>query len=180
MITSKEAWAYFRTKDWVFSRDEVGDSMHKKTLSDRIVSVSFDFRKTLTHRLLRSSFSVSTRKYLEISAYVGGDRTGSHILSAGKTLEQVDFTFADLDDFSNFLINWAKDVDIEHELAQLCALPTSAPGNRPIRHLAALAVTKDTETLKRYQRAFESGDRLGFVPYIKKDFIDRAVEAANG
>ncbi len=180
MITNQEAWAYFETKSWARSRDEVGDTLHELELADRTVDVLFDFRKLPKEYLLRASFSMSTPRYLEVSAYIRGRRSGYHIVASGKRLSQVEFDYSDLDDFSDFLINWAKDVDIEHELAQLCALPTSAPGNRPIRHLAALAVTKDTETLKRYQRAFESGDRLGFVPYIKKDFIDRAVEAANG
>ena len=48
----------------------------------------------------------------------------------------------------------------------------------PMRHLAALALAGDVAKLKSYQASFEAGDRLGFVPYITKDYIDRAVALA--
>ncbi|MGX7950382.1 DUF6990 domain-containing protein [Oleidesulfovibrio alaskensis] len=57
-------------------------------------------------------------------------------------------------------------------------LPTAAPGTRPIWHLAALVLPSDAAKLKFYQASFEAGDRLGFVPYITKDYIDRAMSLA--
>ncbi|WP_425603185.1 DUF6990 domain-containing protein [Lysobacter soli] len=57
-------------------------------------------------------------------------------------------------------------------------LPTDSKGAMPLRHLAALALAKDVPRLESYQRAFERGDRPGFVPYIQKKMIDRAVSLA--
>ena len=48
-------------------------------------------------------------------------------------------------------------------------------GARPVWHLAALVVLGDLEKLKFYQASFEAGDRLGFVKYITKNYIDSAV-----
>jgi hypothetical protein len=48
----------------------------------------------------------------------------------------------------------------------------------PLRHLAALAIAGDLQTLSRYQRSFAHGDRLNFVPYITADLIDRALSLA--
>ena len=75
-------------------------------------------------------------------------------------------------------IAWAEEQDLDAELKALAALPTDASGTGPILHLAALAVSGDVAKLQSYQTTFEAGDRLGFVPYIKRDFIDRAVALA--
>ena len=42
----------------------------------------------------------------------------------------------------------------------------------------ALALLGDIAKLKSYQASFEGGDRLGFVPYVTKGYIDRAVSLA--
>jgi len=38
----------------------------------------------------------------------------------------------------------------------------------------------DVAKLKSYQTSFVAGDRLGFVNYVTKDYIDRAVALAEG
>ncbi|MFV9439627.1 DUF6990 domain-containing protein [Pseudomonas aeruginosa] len=45
----------------------------------------------------------------------------------------------------------------------------------PLRHLAALAIAGDVSCLANSQFSFEQGDRLGFVPYITQDMIERAL-----
>ena len=179
MITNKQAWAYFESLGWTRSKDEVGDTQHMKMLTDRRVSVLFDFRRLPENYTLRSSFSVSTSEYLETSSYVAGRKEmGYHILARGKTLRQESFDFCDMENYSDFLISWALETNLEEELKKLRELPTSAPGNAPLRHLSALAVAGDVKTLTMYQAALAKGDRLGFVPYIKEDYIDRALQKA--
>jgi hypothetical protein len=75
-------------------------------------------------------------------------------------------------------IAWAQEQDLAKALLDHAALPTNAPGAKPIWHLAALAVLGDVAKLKCYQASFAGGDRLGFVPYVTKDYIDRAVALA--
>jgi len=75
-------------------------------------------------------------------------------------------------------MSWAKKQDLSKALHDYALLPTDAPGARPIWHLAALAILKDVEKLKSYQDSFEAGDRLGFVPYVTKEYIERAVVLA--
>lgn len=60
-------------------------------------------------------------------------------------------------------------------MAAYRALPTDSKGARPLRHLAALAITGDIGRLAKYQRRFEQGDRLGFVPYITAEMLERAL-----
>ena len=57
-------------------------------------------------------------------------------------------------------------------------MPTDAPGAQPLWHLGALAVLGDVKTLKAYQASFAADDRLGFVNYITKDYINRALALA--
>lgn len=73
---------------------------------------------------------------------------------------------------------WAEAQDLDKALWDHAALPTNAPGARPIWHLAALALLGDVMKLKSYQASCAAGDRLRFVNYITKDYIDRAVALA--
>ena len=75
-------------------------------------------------------------------------------------------------------IDWATAVDIEAGLAKLRALPISSLGAMPVRHMAALAVAGDVETLRHYHVRFAVGDRMDCVPYITIDYITRALELA--
>ncbi len=79
---------------------------------------------------------------------------------------------------SDEAIAWAEAQDLDKALRDYAALPTNVPGARPIWHLGALAVLGDVAKLKSYQASFEAGDRLGFVNYVTKDYIDRAVVLA--
>lgn len=63
---------------------------------------------------------------------------------------------------------------------EFCRSRPDGPSMLQVCHLAALAWTKDIETLKSYQLAFASGNRLNFVPMIDKGMVDRAVERAAG
>ena len=76
---------------------------------------------------------------------------------------------------SDEAIAWAQEQDLGKALRGHAALPTNAPGARPIWHLAALALLGGVAKLKSYQVSFEAGDRLGCVNYVTKDYIDRAV-----
>lgn len=79
---------------------------------------------------------------------------------------------------SDEAIAWAKVQDLDKALYDYAALPTDIPGIQPVLHLGALAVLGDVAKLRFYQASFEAGDRLGFVPYITKDYIDRALAFA--
>lgn len=52
------------------------------------------------------------------------------------------------------------------------------PGAAGVWQLAALALLGRTAKLKSYQASFAAGNRIGFVNYITKDYIDRAVALA--
>jgi len=67
---------------------------------------------------------------------------------------------------------------LHQALLDYAAIPTTAYGTKPIKHLTALTLLGNIEKLKYYQSCFEAGDRLGFVPGISKGHIERAVSLA--
>lgn len=75
-------------------------------------------------------------------------------------------------------IAWADAQSLEDGLVAYRNLPTNAKGAMPLRHLAALALAGDVARLVYYRKSFEQGGRLGFVPYITSEMLDRAIEVA--
>lgn len=88
------------------------------------------------------------------------------------------FSCDDIIRLSDKAISWARSQNIDEGLRVYRALPTDVKGAMPIRHLAALAMAGDTGRLDDYKKSFEKGDRLGFVPYVTSDMIDRALMVA--
>lgn len=84
----------------------------------------------------------------------------------------------DIERMSAEALQWASQQRVEDRLARYRNLPTSSEGERPIRHLASLAIAGDAETLERYRTSFEGGDRMGFVPYIELPMILQALDLA--
>ena len=80
---------------------------------------------------------------------------------------------------SSEAIDWALQQNYPQILHTYSEMPTNAPGNAPLRHLTALAMLSRIDVLHAYIEAFESGNRLGFVPYINIGIIDRAYEIAS-
>lgn len=93
-------------------------------------------------------------------------------------MEENFFTESDIVSISNELLEWAKQQNVEEGLSIFCNYPTDAVGNMPLKHLGALAIAKDVNRLNYYLESFKAGNRLGFVPYITQDFIERALKIA--
>jgi hypothetical protein len=173
---------------WVRYRDEVGDSVLTKRTEKGVVwfvtrnntfgidlnpVISTDVFDKFDHIIGANDVDhytgkITRRRYAE----------GSVICQSQCRLHKEDYTEEDVVLMSNQILEWAASVDIEAGLADLRALPTDCLGAMPVRHLAALAVAGDVETLGRYRDSFAAGDRLDFVPYIDEGYIARALELA--
>jgi hypothetical protein len=104
--------------------------------------------------------------------------TGSIICQTRYGINKQDYTTDDVVMLSEKILDWAASVDIEAALAELRALAISSLGAMPVRHMTALAVAGDVETLGHYRDRFAAGDRMDCVPYITIDYITRALELA--
>jgi hypothetical protein len=121
--------------------------------------------------------SVSTRGFSEAIAFVRGEGSGySPLIVSNEPPEKLPkLSSDDVRIMSEKAMSWARSQNIESGLMVYRNLPTHGKGVLPLRHLAALAIAGDVERLVGYQKSFEMGDRLGFVPYITGGMIDRAV-----
>lgn len=177
----KEVTDVLKALGWRAYTDEVGDKSTRFCLPDRTVQIIYGIRKYGEEQQLEATLSASS------DAFSHGCKTidsglGSYaplVRSRKGLVYQVSEILEEhVRQASDEAIAWAEAQDLDKALRDHAALPTNAPGARPIWHLAALGLLGDVTKLKSYQASFEAGDRLGFVNYVTKDYIDRAVALA--
>lgn len=178
----REVSQAFVSLGWTSHRDDVGDKYVLYELSDRIVQIIYRLRKYGDDRQLEIHRSISTRDFSRAVVAISCDKreynTPLAVERCPISVIVPEVTEKEVRQVSAEALEWAKSINVEEALAEKTRLPTDAPGARPLWHLAALSLAGDVEKLKSYQASFEEGDRLGFVPYITKDYIDRAVAFA--
>ncbi|MBF4992208.1 hypothetical protein [Methylophilus sp. QUAN] len=191
MIKMKEVRELFKAQGWLSRRDEAGDLILILPLKDRILDIIPTLKKTYVDKTYISMVetfscihSVTTEEFNHTLSIIdptdkGGYPIVTNIFDPNAIKIQKESIVAeDIINFIPALVDWAYAADIEEGLKKYRALPTDSAGSRPFLHLAALACHGNVDTLLKYQQSFEQGDRLGFVPYITKEMIDRAVEYA--
>jgi len=170
-----------KTLGWSVHIDEVGDRFAIWKLPDRKVRIIYGVRNLSDGQQLDGTLSTSPETFSEAYKFI--DDCGSNYASlivkrSGWKVRTPEIIETHVRQASADIISWAKEQNLDAALKEKAALPTAAPGTGPLLHLAALAVLSDIDRLKYYQASFAAGDRLGFVPYITKDYIDRAVDFA--
>ncbi|MDR6634244.1 hypothetical protein J2X72_003054 [Phyllobacterium sp. 1468] len=179
MMLQNDVFLAFKELGWKIGRDEVGERLASYSLGDVEITIIMRLEPRRIGKRLLIYKSVGLCK---LDAIIGdiSDRKPVHvpIITGDEDIRQLEFGFSDIRSLSKRLIEWGEGQDIKAALRKLRELPTDAKGAFPRRHLGALALAGDVGRLKFYQQAFERGDRLGFVPYVSKDMIDRAVEIA--
>ncbi len=167
---------------WRIHTDEVGDKVALFDLPDRMISIIYGVRTLSDHQQLESTLSVSTEVFSNACLSVRPEfGANAPLISNRKGLKVIapEIQEEHVRQASEEAIGWAQEQDLDQAIKEKAALPTDAPGTGPILHLAALVVSGDIDRLKYYQSSLEAGDRLGFVPYVTKDYIDRAVAYAD-
>lgn len=166
---------------WLAYTDEVGDKLTHYRLPDRITTIIYGVRKYGLEQHLEATLSATTDAFSNACGIIDPGDSGYSPLARnrkGLSYQVPEILEEHVRMVSDDAIAWAREQDLDKALLDHAALPTNAPGILPVWHLAALALLGDVAKLKSYQASFEAGDHLGFVPYIKKDYIDRAVSLA--
>ncbi len=180
-MNTSEMTKVLKVLGWEAYTDDVGDKFTHFHLPDRTVQIIYGVRKFGGEQQLEAMRSLSTIAFskacLEISGR-GSSYTPLIRAWKGIRLKVPEVLEEHVRQASDEAIAWAEAQDLDKALRDHAALPTNAPGARPIWHLAALALLGDVAKLKSYQASFAAGDRLGFVNYVTKDYIDRAVALA--
>lgn len=166
----------FSELGWKVTKDEAGDYVFLYDNGFLLMQLIPLLKKKRGSFRFVSMESVSTREFVDAVGYIKGEiKDYVPILLRDSTIEGAYISIEDLRGVSERLIEWAESQDIGKGLEAYKCLPTDSKGAMPLRHLAALAIGGGLDRLLSYQVSFEHGDRLGFVPYITKEMIDRAV-----
>ncbi|NNU62876.1 DUF6990 domain-containing protein [Ochrobactrum soli] len=165
---------------WSLSRDE-GDRLASYKLSDRTANIIYGLKRLPDKQQLWVMRSTSTDAFSGACAKIDpGYGIPAPLVTPWNDpdIRAPEILPEHVRQASDEAISWAQEQDLDKALRNHAALPTNAPGARPIWHLAALALLGDVARLKSYQASFEARDRLGFVNYVTKDYIDRALTLA--
>ena len=168
---------------WKLSRDRAGTRLASFRLSDREVVADYGLTQLPEEQELWLSPFVETEAFSDAFTKICADHIGNDVepivvaqdypcICVPEVLDQ------HVRQVSEKAIAWAQEQDLDMALRKYAALPTSSPGALPVRHLAALVLFGDVDRLKSYLKSFDAGDRLGFVPYITRDYIFRALQLA--
>lgn len=180
IMKTKELVSILEDLDWYCSKDEVGDYFCNKEYGPIQVQVIPAVGKRTDHFRVSLMPSVSTKEFSSAIAFIFNDKKDYAPIAVSNEPPSkiVDLTRDDVVCLADAAVSWAKSQSIEQGLEAYRNLPTDSKGASPLRHLAALAITGHCGQLTSYQCSFAQGDRLGFVPYITKEMIDRAVDLA--
>lgn len=89
-----------------------------------------------------------------------------------------EFTYFQAEEIVKRITNWGQKVNVEKTIQEIASNPIGDVGGLQLKHLAALAYIGEFITLMDYQDSFRNGNRLKFVPMIKSEMIDRALDIA--
>jgi len=165
---------------WRCSKDEVGDCYCLMDVGKARVQIIPSIGRRSDHFRVSLTPSVSTEGFTKVAEFILGENVDFEpiIVSNEVPKKIANISQSDIMRLSQDAILWANKQDLSNGLRLYRELPTNSKGARPLRHLAALALNGDVECLTNYRNNFVQGDRLGFVPYITSEIIDRAILAA--
>lgn len=176
-MKENEFVSIMKQQGWTCKKDEVGDYFCIIAVGDIQIHVIPFIGKRADHFRVSLDPSISSREFSEAVGFICG-KSGYYspvILSNEPPKKLASLSAEDILQLADEAISWARSQSLEDGLTTYRGLPTNAKGAMPLRHLAALAIAGDVERLEGYKHCFAEGDRLGFVPYITVDMVDRAI-----
>jgi len=177
-MNTSEVVKNFQIQGWIVKLDV--DRYAEKNLGDRIVQVLFKLKSLGEYQKFEASYSVKSTDFSVAVKEIEGDRSDYNDTLKVNFRDDVRLQVPKVaPEYIEIVcvsaIEWAKTVDITKRYEELCNIDSSTPGAAGVWHLAALCLMGSIDKLTSYQVRFEEGDNCGFVPFITKDYIDRAV-----
>lgn len=181
-MTKIELYNVLLDNGWTIKKG-IDDCAYKQ-LPDRQIQVIPGIKRLPNEYQIIMMPSVSTKDFSVLVKYIFENKKPRRIVHSGivRNKEQSIYTKNPtrevIEKYLNEIEVWAQEQDIEAGLKEYCKLPTDSKGNLPLYHLSALAISGQSTQLTDYLEHFQNSDSMGFVPYIKQDFIGRALEAS--
>lgn len=170
--------AWFRELGWQIAAEGKQDFVLFDKRDDLIFQVVLETRQLTDEQVMRASATASSEEFSRLGKLIMG--IGADIRSLciaqlqhyAPTLSRDDAVQVDA-----ALREWWKKQDIPAAIKAFA----EAPGDSAVsqgNHLTALAYLGDFTTLMDYQTMFRDGQRMNFLPMIKPEMIDRALDIA--
>ena len=181
-MTETEACAILQAQGWACGKDEVGDLFCIRCLGNIQIQIIPTIGKRSDHFRVSLMPSISSTEFSDAVAFIfGKGKDFSPVIVSNETPQKLETICADdIVELSDRALSWAQNQDIDTGLALYRSLPTDAKGAMPLRHLAALAIAQDVDQLEDYKQSFKQSERLGFVPYITVEMIERSLLISRG
>lgn len=181
-MNTKEVVETFRELGWIPKLNV--DRYAEREFGDRVAEVLFKFKSLGEYQKFEASYAIRCAEFTAAVKEVEGRRSEFNDMLKDNlkdtlSVMEPEITREHIETACANAIDWAMSVDIEERYNELCDLDPATPGAAGIWHLAALALKRHSDRLIHYQSRFEIGDNCGFVNFIGKDHIDRAVALAN-
>lgn len=182
-MNTKEVVETFLQLGWIPKLNV--DRYAEKDIGDRIVHVVFKLKSLGEYQKFEASYSLKNANFsAAVKEVEGGRNEYNDLLKVnfnGKVrFQELKITPKHIAIACDTAIKWAMSVNINERYEELCNIDPSTPGAAGVWHLAALGLMERVDKLTSYQARFDAGDNCGFVPFITKDYIDRAVALAEG
>jgi hypothetical protein len=180
-MNTKEVVETFMQLGWITKLNV--DRYAEKHIGDRVVHILFKFKDLGEYQKFDASYSLKTASFSAAVKEIEGGRGDYNDLLKVNFRDKVKFqepkiTSKQIEVTCDAAMEWARSIDVEKRYEELCDLDPSTPGAAGVWHLATLVLKLRIAKLITYQKRFEIGDNCGFVPFITKDYIDRAVALA--
>lgn len=176
-MTEAEAISILEKNGWSCEIDEVEDRSCTLAVNDKVVRIFPTIGRRSDHFRVTFMPSVSSKEFSEVVSFIFGEGVKyDPVIVSNELPEKLpELLDADILRLAERAVTWANAQSLEAGLTAYRNLPKDAKGAMPLRHLAALAIAGDVGRLEGYKKSFDEGDRLGFVPYITVDMVDRAI-----
>jgi hypothetical protein len=179
-FTKADLFRILKEDGWTVTRDpDDGSRSATRVEEDKVFRLFPHIRNTSNGTCIDWRESVAPLKYLNAISVIADEPRNFYPvkLNKGTRLERKNITHdmvkVELDD----IIAKLRDEDLTAALSETANLPLSSPGDAPLRLLAAKACIGEYSDLCELRDKMKSGDRQGFVPYIRTEHLERAVQA---
>jgi hypothetical protein len=201
-MTEEEVLNIFAIRGWKISSYDDGQGYVTIAFEDKIVSVDVTIKKWMdlehfeatgemiplgaTNEFAQSEHlscrvSISTEAMCIAETFISdpqkvvADFCVVDFCRGFDSTERTKILSVDVHECERQMLDWVNHIDIEEAVERCLSIPTSSPGAAPIKLLAALAQSGDVATLDYYWSCFNNDIRLGFVPYVTIEYIERAL-----
>ncbi|ARS69609.1 DUF6990 domain-containing protein [Sinorhizobium meliloti] len=175
----KKALAEFKLLGWTASREkQSGDAVLSMDEGDNELQAVLQIRQLLCDQTMYFGISSGLKSYTSIFGRIAGiKQTHMWLLQNCVKRRAAEISRKEIEMVSREAIEWWQAQDNFTEVKALSGPPPDN-GQSQLKHLTALAYLGDFSTLMDYQEIFRRGKRLNFVPMIKPEMIDRAIDIA--